>query len=142
MTRFLLDVNVLLALSLPTHQHHVTATQWFDPGRPWATTPITETAYLRLLSNPRVVGYDIPPAQALAALRTIRALAGHLFVPDEASLAEPAIDLAPLAGTRQVTDFHLVNLAAANGLLLATLDGSLVRCVSAPDRRHLHVVGA
>lgn len=140
MTGFLLDVNVLLALSLPTHQHHRRATAWFEQGRHWATTPVTETAFVRLIVKPRVVGYEIPVDQALAALGTMRQLPGHLFVPDASSLAEPVIDVAPLVGTKQVTDFHLLNLAAAHDLLFATLDGSLARAISAGDRPHLHVL--
>jgi predicted nucleic acid-binding protein len=124
---FLLDVNVLLALSLPNHQHHGAATEWFDRGRQWATTPITETAYLRLLVNPLVVGYDIAPAQAIDALGAMRQLAGHTFV-------------ASLAGASQVTDHHLINLAAINGLILATFDGSLSRAVSSADRKHIQVL--
>ena len=138
--RFLLDVNVLLALSLPNHQHHGAATEWFDRGRQWATTPITETAYLRLLVNPLVVGYDIAPAQAIDALGAMRQLAGHTFVPDSSTLADAKINVASLAGASQVTDHHLINLAAINGLILATFDGSLSRAVSSADRKHIQVL--
>ena len=56
MNRYLLDVNVLLALSLPTHQHHLAATEWFDEADfEWATTPITETGYVPLMTDPRVL---------------------------------------------------------------------------------------
>jgi hypothetical protein len=40
-------------------------------------------------------------------------LAGHRFVADDSSLAEPLIDLDHLNGYRQATDFRLVNLASA-----------------------------
>jgi len=45
-----------------------------------------------------------------------------VFVPDDTSLADPAIDLIALSGYRQVTDLHLVNLAARHGLRLVTFD--------------------
>ena len=140
MTRYLLDVNVLLALSLPRHQHHAGATEWFDGGQQWATTPITETAYLRLMLNPHVVGYDIPASQALAALNAMRQLPGHSFVADMSSLAVPALDVTFLAGTKQVTDFHLVNLAVASSMKFATFDASLSRALAQPDRTHVLVL--
>jgi toxin-antitoxin system PIN domain toxin len=138
--RFLLDVNVLLALSLPTHQHHRGAGAWLATGPAWATTPITESGYLRLMTNPRVVGYPIPVDQVLAALRDMRGLTGHEFFDDGTSLAEPIIDLRQLAGSRQVTDYHLVNLAARHGAALATFDASLRRSLAEPDRERVHVI--
>ena len=141
MNRYLLDVNVLLALSLPTHQHHLAATEWFDDADfDWATTPITETGYVRLMTNPRVVGYSIAAAQAIDALRSMGEAPGHVFVPDDTSLTDPVIDLGPLAGTKQVTDFHLLNLAAVNSLRLATFDGALLRTTAVPDRGHVFVI--
>jgi uncharacterized protein len=138
--RLLLDVNVLLALSLPNHQHHGAAADWFDRGQQWATTPITETGYVRLLINPRVVGYEIAPAQAIDALATMRQLPGHAFVPDNSSLADATIEVGLLAGSAQVTDYHLINLAAINGLVFATFDGSLSRAISTTDRKHIHLL--
>lgn len=138
--RYLLDTNVLLALSLPTHQHHQHATSWFQVGMDWATTPLTESGYLRLMTNPRVVGHSIGVGQVLEALREMREVPGHAFVADDTSLADPAIDVARLAGTKQVTDYHLVNLAARQATVLATFDGSLQRSLAPGDRRYVHVI--
>lgn len=138
--RYLLDTNVLLALSLPTHQHHELATEWFEGRLDWATTPLTESGYLRLMTNPRVVGYAIPVGQVLDALREMRGVPGHHFLADDTSLAEPTVDVARLAGTKQVTDFHLVNLAARHEVALATFDGSLQRSLTVEDRRHVFVI--
>jgi hypothetical protein len=43
MTPYLLDINVLLALTDPMHVHHDVAHQWFaQTGRHrWATCPLT-----------------------------------------------------------------------------------------------------
>ena len=48
MTTFLLDVNVLLALSDPMHAHHEAAHRWFAQcGRQsWATCPLTENGFV------------------------------------------------------------------------------------------------
>jgi uncharacterized protein len=135
---YLLDVNVLLALSMPTHQHHLAATEWFDEADfMWATTPVTEAGYVRLAINPRITGYPVTTAQAVGALHELRATPGHLFVVDDTSLAYPVVNLGPLAGTKQVTDFHLVNLAAQKDLRLATFDGSLLRSLAEADRGHV-----
>ena len=141
MTPYLLDVNVLVALSVPTHLHHLSATEWFDEASfEWATTPLTEAGYVRLMTNPRVIGFSVSVSQAVNGLHELRDEAGFRFVPDGTSLANAVIDLGPLAGTKQVSDFHLVNLVAQNGLRLATFDGSLLRSLSEPDRGHVYVI--
>jgi toxin-antitoxin system PIN domain toxin len=134
----LLDVNVLLALFDPRHVHHDAAHRWFDGVAAFATTPMTESAFIRLVSNPAVVGET--PATALAALRAVRELDGHTFVPDGSSLSDPSIGLGALVGHRQVTDFHLVNLAATHGLTFATFDAKIARSLPEDDRRHVLVV--
>ena len=45
-----------------------------------------------------------------------------------------------MVGTKQVTDFHLVNLVAQNGMRLATFDGSLLRSLAEADRGHVYVI--
>jgi uncharacterized protein len=138
---YLLDVNVLLALSMPTHSRHLAATEWFDEGDfEWATTPLTEAGFLRLTTNPLVTGMPITPAQAVQVLHELREAPGYRFLPDDTSLADPLIDLGPLAGTKQITDFHLVNLAARAEMRLATFDGALLRSLSEADRGHVLVI--
>ncbi len=138
---YLLDLNVLIALSWPQHVHHARSHAWFDSlDRAWATTPFTEAGYLRLTTNPTVVGETISMDAALAALRTMRSAPGHTFLPDASSLANPAIGLDRLVTPRQVTDAHLVNLAAASDAVLATLDRGIAQLVSVDDRRHVAVL--
>ncbi len=141
MSPYLLDVNVLVALSVPTHQHHQSALEWFDEADfEWATTPLTEAGYVRLLTNPQVVGFAVSVPQALEGLRGLRTEPGFRFLADDTSLAEAVIDLGPLAGTKQVSDFHLINLAAQHGMRLATFDGSLLRSLVDGDRGHVFVL--
>lgn len=51
----LLDVNVLIALIDPRHVHHEPSHRWFQAHGcdGWATCPLTQTALLRILGNPR-----------------------------------------------------------------------------------------
>jgi hypothetical protein len=47
-----------------------------------------------------------------------------------------------MVGAKQVTDVHLVNLTAQNGMRLATFDGSLLRSLADADREHVFVIDA
>jgi len=136
--RPLLDVNVLLALADPRHAYHEAAHCWLDTVEGFCTTPLTEAALLRLLANPKVGGETM--ASARNVLRQIRLLESHSFLPDNSSLDEPAFDLLTLAGYRQVTDFHLVNLAIQAGATFATFDGRLLRSLDPAAAQYITVI--
>jgi toxin-antitoxin system PIN domain toxin len=133
--RLLLDLNVLIALAWPQHVHHERAHAWFATlATTWMTTPLTESGFVRLSTNPSVVTHRVSMHEALAMLAAMRGVAGHEFLPDASTLAAPTISLTALATSRQVTDAHLVNLAAASSARLATLDRGLERMLAPPDR--------
>lgn len=139
----LLDANVLVALSVDVHVHHAqahAALAGFGAG--WATCPLTEAALVRLLLNPAATGRRVGGTEAMDLLRGIRAQPSWQFIEDNSSLAQPHIDTTPLMGTKQVTDFHLVNLAAENGILLATFDSRIPAALAVNDRRHVELIGA
>lgn len=121
----LLDVNVLLALSWDQHVHHRAAHERFAGLDSWFTCSITETGLLRLLLTPSVVGRRVSGSEALGQLEAIRQVPRWGFLPDNASLAAPGLDTRVLMGRRQVTDLHLVGLAASHGTRLATFDAGL-----------------
>lgn len=137
---YLLDVNILVALTRADHVHHGRAHRWFDDITSWATTPLTETSYLRLMLNPRVAAAIYRPIDVLMTLKGLRSLPGHRFVPDQTTLADATIDLTTLIGTKQVTDFHLVNLAAVSHAVLATFDARLPNSLAPADRHHCQVI--
>lgn len=131
----LLDVNVLIALSWPQHVHHHRAHAWFGAhGGPWATTPVTESGLVRLSTTPAVVGRAVVMSEALGALTALRGLPRHVFWPDDATLAQPHVDLARLVTRRQVTDVHLADLAARRSGVLGTFDASIVDALEPADR--------
>ena len=101
---------------------------------------MTEAGFIRLSTNPKLVGASVSTAWAVKALHELREAAGHRFLIDATTLGRPVIDLGPMVGTKQVTDFHLVNLVAQNDMRLATFDGSLLRSLSAADRGHVYVI--
>ena len=100
----------------------------------------TAAGYLRLCTHPSVVGEPVSMDGALDALRAIRATPGHTFLPDNSTLAEPAISLERVTTWRHVTDTHLVNLAAVSGAVLATLDRGIEQITMPEDRRHVLVL--
>lgn len=127
------DVNVLVALTNASHVFHTEAHRWLDSIERFATTPVTESGLVRMLLNSAVVGQSLRPPQALQILRGIRADRRAEFLPDDVSLAEPQVELAGLAGYRQVTDWQLLNLAAARAGQLVTFDQKVARSVVAAD---------
>ncbi|MGH3502820.1 MAG: TA system VapC family ribonuclease toxin, partial [Nocardioidaceae bacterium] len=123
--RALLDVNVLIALAWPNHEGHAAAREWFEheSKRGWATSPVTETGFVRVSSNRRALTTATTPQRAVEMLEQLTTLPGHMFWPDSISLVTGGhIDLPRLSGHRQVTDAHLVALCRAHDAQLVTFD--------------------
>lgn len=137
---YLLDASALVAMTNPDHVHHGRARQWFSGVAEWATTPLTEAAFIRLMLNPAVTGAPRIASEVLGVLRALRARAGHAFVPDDSSLAEPSIELAGLIGHQQVTHLHLVNLAARHDAMPATLDSRIAKALVRSEQRRVHLI--
>ena len=128
-TVWLLDANLLIALTHSAHIHHAEAHTWFaaHPKRRWATCALTQLAFVRLTSNPKVVGSEITPAEAMQALAAMAAQPTHEYWPDAPEPLHLATQQsAALVGHRQVTDAYLLCLAALRDQRLATLDRGLV----------------
>jgi toxin-antitoxin system PIN domain toxin len=115
----LLDVNLLLACAWSGHTDHARANRWLNSAPGFATAPITQMGFLRVSLS---VAYGASFADAQTALAAILQLKTHRFLSD----AIPADSLPALASSRDVTDAHLVRLAARHSLKLATLDANLV----------------
>jgi toxin-antitoxin system PIN domain toxin len=124
----LLDVNVLVALFDPDHVHHELAHDWFaDNGRAaWATCPLTENGFVRVLSHPGYAGTVSRATDLVTRLRRFCGSGGHEFWPDAVSLRdETAFDASLIAGHRQITDVYLLGLAHSHGGRLATFDRTI-----------------
>jgi uncharacterized protein len=119
----LLDANVLIALSDPNHVHHVRVQQWFhsQPGRAWATCPLTENAFLRIMGSPGYPGQVGDPTLLRTLLDQMCAFAGHQFWAADLSLRD-AIRFPILPGSKHLTDLYLLALAVEHQGALATLD--------------------
>jgi toxin-antitoxin system PIN domain toxin len=122
---YLLDANVLIALAWPSHLSHARAMRWFarHANRGWATCPLTQTAFVRILSNPQFSPDALSPLNALGLLEANLKHPGHSFWPDNISIGDAMQSLqTPLSGHRQITDAYLVGLALHRKAKLATLD--------------------
>jgi toxin-antitoxin system PIN domain toxin len=140
----LLDVNVLVALFDPDHVHHDLAHDWFADNRKagWATCPITENGFVRVLGNPAYGSRITRPDELLARLRRFCASGDHRFWTDVVSLRDDRLfNLSFLAGHRQVTDIYLLGLATKMRGRLVTFDGGIsIKAVVGATAHTLEVV--
>lgn len=142
MTRYLLDVNVLIALLDPAHVQHDRAHAWFASTgkRAWATCPLTENGVLRIVGNSRYPNSPGPPATVAELIAEFLSLGGHEFWPDNVSLFDASrVTTSRLLDSAQITDTYLLALARAQGGKLATFDRHLVpdAVVDGPSAVHL-----
>jgi toxin-antitoxin system PIN domain toxin len=129
----LLDVNALVALAWDSHVHHVAMRAWFAANRSggWATCPITESGFVRVSSNPKVLPSPIGVGAARGVLTALRAVEGHRFLADDVSISDP--DVPEIIGHRQVTDAHLLTLARRHGISLLTFDTGIAALADGSD---------
>jgi toxin-antitoxin system PIN domain toxin len=123
----LLDVNVLIALLWPAHEHHDAAHDWFSSRRArWATCPLTQLGFVRIVSNPAFSRDALAAADALSLLERNLGHSEHEFWPDDVGLPEAVGPLAPhLQGHRQLADAYLLGLALRRRGALASFDAGL-----------------
>jgi toxin-antitoxin system PIN domain toxin len=141
--RFLLDVNVLIALIDDRHIHHDLAHRWFGSvGRKeWATCPFTQNAVLRILSGDAYSNSPGTPSVVSEILSMFCSLPGHDFWPDDLSLLNCAeVDLSRLLHSSQISDTYLLALAAIHGGQLATFDRRLVVDAVRKGKNTLHLI--
>lgn len=121
----LLDVNVLLALTWPTHQHHGASHQWFrrESRHGWVTCALTQLAFIRLSSNPSYSVDAVSPQDAATLLLQLTAHATH-----RSWIDLPAVDanvFKHATGHQQVMDAYLVGLARHHKGRVVTFDTRL-----------------
>ena len=145
MKGYLLDTNVLIALLWPSHAQHDLAVKWFARHRVkgWATCPLTEAGFVRIVSNPAFSRDAVTPREAAGLLAANTAAKDHAFWPDELPFAEAvAFTGARLVGHQQVTDAYLLGLALRRGGVLATLDERIAALIEpkSAERKTLETV--
>jgi predicted nucleic acid-binding protein len=119
--RYLLDVNALIAFGITQHQFHQRVVNWIKSrrGSTFLTSSVTEIGFVRVVAS--VAMYNLKVVQAKKLLLGMKANRAQplTFLPDANDIsALPAWAKSPA----QTTDGHLLQLASANGAVLATLD--------------------
>jgi len=116
---FLFDVNILIALADPDHEHHEKAESFFlaNHKRGWATCPITENGFVRIISNSKYLN-PVSSDDACTALKQLCTYSGHRFWPDDLSLRGAH----KLPSSKHITDHYLLSLAIHRLGKLVTLD--------------------
>jgi uncharacterized protein len=130
------DVNVLLAIAWPHHPFHERAVARFmrRERRRWATCLLTQTAFVRLSSNPAVIPGAKSPAEAGQMLNTLISDADHVFLEAKSKqLAQLQELLARCHGHNQVNDAFLIWLASSRGASVLTFDAPLRHLAPKPD---------
>lgn len=133
--RFLLDVNVLVALSFPESESHQIAQRWFSaqPDRLWATCSLTQAGLLRAAWVLLGRTHGALPT-ALASLEQSCSVPNHEFWPDSVDLRDlSANHRARLIGRNQVADMQLLPLAHKRRSQLVTFDAG-VRILAAGSK--------
>jgi hypothetical protein len=130
---YLLDVNALVALGFAHHEFHARVAHWLRAERfpALATCSITELGFVRVLAQAPAYGLTLAQAKTLL-LRMKQTTTPHFaFVADGHDISHlPAWAKTP----KQITDGHLLNLAAANGAVLATLDSRIPAAYLIPEK--------
>lgn len=123
---WLLDVNVLLGWLWPTHETHAAATTWMRSvaKEDWATCPITEMGFLRIVTKPAFS--PIAPrwneAVSILSNHTVNN-PRHRFWQDSLPLVDVDRQLGnQIRGSNQITDAYLLSLAMRNGGRMVTFD--------------------
>jgi hypothetical protein len=119
--KYLLDVNALIALGVFHHAFHDRVMAWITSLKdaPLLTCSITELGFVRVTAQAPNYGFSVHQAKRLLlSLKTYKIMPIE-FLPDGVDISLlPAWVKTP----KQTTDGHLMQLAKANGAVLATLD--------------------
>ena len=90
MSALLLASNVLVAIAWPQHVNHRYARGWFASlgNETWATATVTESGFIRVSSNPRVILDALTPAEAAAYLSALRGGGSWEFWDDDVLMSD------------------------------------------------------
>lgn len=119
--KYLLDVNALIAFGVTQHQFHQRLVDWIrsQRGSTFLTSSVTEIGFVRVVAGVAMYDLKVPHARMLLLGMKANRAQPLTFLSDANDIsALPEWVKSPA----QTTDGHLVELASANGAVLATLD--------------------
>lgn len=140
---YLLDVNVLIALTSRTHIYHRLVHQWFHDSfdLQWSVCAFTEAGFVRTSTAPRPG--QISMIEATTVLTQLARHPGYRYqaiTADWQTLCSPFFKR--LYGTKQVTDAYLLGLAVREGLVLVTMDKAILHLAGQEHSRSVLLLEA
>ncbi len=138
-----LDVNALIALAWPTHEHHPVMLRWFQRHSrdSWSTNALTQGAFVRIVSQQAFAGQSIAIADVAELLLRNLAHAKHRFTSLDFGFADVlGTCTGGIMGHRQLTDAWLLTSAIRNRLKLVTFDSGIEQLLATQVERSKHVV--
>ena len=138
----LLDANALIALAWPAHQHHEPMLAWFGrhARHGWATSALTQAAFVRIISQPAFSGRAVGVAEAAELLLRNTAHRKHIFLALDFGIEQVLGQCTGgVVGHRQITDAYLLTLALRNKMKLLTFDAGLPQLLATEAERQRHV---
>jgi len=139
----LLDLNVLIALTDPEHQHHQKARNWLaSSGRErLGVCPLTEAGFLRVTTNPAFYPGPRTLEQAIAILQGLKGRDDYWYCPiDESWVTLTAPFAARIHGHQQITDAYLLGLAIKEKGTLVTFDKSILYMAGAEFSKYVLLI--
>lgn len=139
----LLDLNVLIALAEPGHQHHEKARAWFlsSPVGGWGICPFTEAGFLRVTTDPAYRPGPHTMEEAAALIQTLKRYPGYRYWGINDSWVTLTAPFATrIVGHQQITDAYLLGLAIKENGVLVTLDSGLKYLAGAEFSNNLLVL--
>jgi uncharacterized protein len=140
---YLLDANALIALAWPAHEQHETMVAWFrqHARQGWATCALTQSAFIRIISQPAFSGHAVAVTEVAEVLLRNTGHPKHQFLPLDFGFAQVlGACTGGLMGHRQITDAYLLTLAVQCQHRLLTFDKSLSQLLATEVERKRHVV--
>jgi uncharacterized protein len=137
---YLLDVNVLIALTDKDHEHHAEVMRWFSiPGLSWGTCAFTEAGFLRIAANPKWGAHSLDSATAV--LTDLTQHPRYRFWPVSANWITLAAPFrARIFGHQQITDAFLLGLAVQENGILVTMDKAIQHMAGPSLSQHVLVL--
>ena len=142
MARFLLDANVLIALSWSNHVHHNAALAWFKghASQGWATCAFTQAAFVRVILQPAFSGSAMQASEVIELLTLNTAHPKHHFLNVDFDMqAVRSACTGGLLGHRQITDAWLLTTAVRNQAKLVTFEAAIASLLATPVERAAHL---
>jgi toxin-antitoxin system PIN domain toxin len=139
----LLDLNVLIALLEPGHEHHQKVQNWFNSSRRgiFCVCPLTETGFVRLTANPSFRPGPRTVPHAIAVLQALKGHPDYLYMSIEKSWVETTVRFARrIVGHQQVTDAYLLGLAISEDGILVTFDKGILHLAGQEFSRNVLVI--